>query len=747
MLTQPEFAAWCSRLGLPCEAIEVIQKIRTSPPVRKVQQNKKSVPGTYPSRKMGFTTQFESHTVEFPLIYKLEHDDDALEFYCQPSTFEISYVSASGRLMRHPHTPDYFVIRRKSAGWIEAKDQEMLPALSKAQPNRYRMVDGVWTCPPGKLFAENIGLTYSVHSSVDVRPVFSRNANFMDDYLRNPPAVHKAAKEAILEHLGWTPVTTLADLVSGTSESASRDDIYTLICDRTIHVDWNAHPFAEPEEVRLFASAETAEAFALATSPNPPERGILQIQVGSRLAWDGRFWTVANSGDNLIALSGEGVDFTELSVNKFEELLTAGRISQTRDPITIPEHPEISERLRAAGPKEIRVANKRFKTIQPHLDGRTSRKMSRTKRRWIADYNAAQKQFGNGLIGLYPRTSLQGNRTSRLAQELGSAMMVDIKNNHETLTQKSAYACWSQFNTKREDDGLPAPSFNTYLTAIDNRPRDEQARKREGHRAAYKHEEFVWYLERSTPRHGDRPFEIAHIDHTQLDIELKCLKTGENLKRPWLTVMTDACTRKVLAFYLTFDPPSYRSCMMVMRDCGRRHGRLPQIIVVDGGKEFQSIYFDHLLAYYECTKKIRPAAKARFGSVCERLFGTTTSQFIHNLAGNTQATKNVRTVTKSNDPKALAVWDFAGLFDRLESYMFDTYEILEHPALLQTPREAFAHGMIVGGARLHRRVAFDRGFLISTSPSTRKGHVIIDSQRGVLVNGFRYWSDVFRGRD
>jgi hypothetical protein len=27
----------------------------------------------------------------------------------------------------------------------------------------------------------------------------------------------------------------------------------------------------------------------------------------------------------------------------------------------------------------------------------------------------------------------------------------------------------------------------------------------------------------------------------------------------------------------------HRSCMMVLRECVRRHGRLPQILVVDGG--------------------------------------------------------------------------------------------------------------------------------------------------------------------
>ena len=86
--------------------------------------------------------------------------------------------------------------------------------------------------------------------------------------------------------------------------------------------------------------------------------------------------------------------------------------------------------------------------------------------------------------------------------------------------------------------------------------------------------------------------------------------------------------------------------MMVMRECIRRLGRFPQILVVDGGREFESTYFETLLARYECTKKTRPPAQARFDSTCERLFGAANTQFIHNLRGNTQITRNVRQVTK-----------------------------------------------------------------------------------------------------
>ena len=88
--------------------------------------------------------QFESHTVELPLIHKLEHDADVLEYYSQPSTLEIRYLSADGRLRRHRHTPDCFVIRHDGAGWIEGKCDDVLRKLSTNEPRRYQYTnDGI----------------------------------------------------------------------------------------------------------------------------------------------------------------------------------------------------------------------------------------------------------------------------------------------------------------------------------------------------------------------------------------------------------------------------------------------------------------------------------------------------------------------------------------------------------------------------------------------------------------------------
>lgn len=200
-----------------------------------------------------------------------------------------------------------------------------------------------------------------------------------------------------------------------------------------------------------------------------------------------------------------------------------------------------------------------------------------------------------------------------------------------------------------------------------------------------------------------------------------CSLTGRLLGRPWLTLLMDAFSRRGRAFYLTFDPPSYRSCMMILRECVRRHGRLPQIIVIDGGAEFRSTYFETLLARYECIKKTRPPAKARFGSVCERLFGTTNTQFIHNLRGNTQITRNVRQVTRSVNPKGLAAWTLGDLYDRVSEYLYEVYDSIDHPALGETPRQAFQAGLEAGGLRPQRMIPYDQEFLIATLPTTPKG--------------------------
>jgi hypothetical protein len=78
MLNERDFAARAYRVKLSEPAVSVLAQGRRSDPVRRVG-GLSNVRSRYPSRKMGRATQFESHRVELPAIFKLEHDDSALE--------------------------------------------------------------------------------------------------------------------------------------------------------------------------------------------------------------------------------------------------------------------------------------------------------------------------------------------------------------------------------------------------------------------------------------------------------------------------------------------------------------------------------------------------------------------------------------------------------------------------------------------------------------------------------------------
>ncbi|WP_353054829.1 Mu transposase C-terminal domain-containing protein [Bacillus thuringiensis] len=183
---------------------------------------------------------------------------------------------------------------------------------------------------------------------------------------------------------------------------------------------------------------------------------------------------------------------------------------------------------------------------------------------------------------------------------------------------------------------------------------------------------------------------------------------------------------------------------MTLRECVRKYHRLPGSIVVDGGKEFHSIYFDTFTSMHEINKKERPPAKSRFGNVIERLFGTSNSNFIHNLQGNTKIMKNVRQVTKKVNPVNHAVWTLEALYEALEGWISAVYSDNVHPALEgQTPDEAFNEGIHRTGERKLEFITYDENFIITTLPSTRSGVAKVNSRTGVKVNYINYWNPAF----
>jgi putative transposase len=116
LLSEADFLAWCTRVALTEKARATVAEVRSRNPTRCVGGGRHNVSGRYPSRKMGLTIQFESHRVELPFVYDMEHDPGVLEYYDQPPSIPLAYQAANGRRLSVLHTPDYFVIRRDSVG-------------------------------------------------------------------------------------------------------------------------------------------------------------------------------------------------------------------------------------------------------------------------------------------------------------------------------------------------------------------------------------------------------------------------------------------------------------------------------------------------------------------------------------------------------------------------------------------------------------------------------------------------------
>jgi putative transposase len=742
-----------NRFGLTEEAIALIEQVQTAGPSRSVRSGAGNVHGRYPSKKMGLTIQFESHQVELPAIYELEHDPQVLEFYDQPPPIKLDYLGLDGRRRSHLHTPDFFVIGRDVIGWEECKTEEALLELEKKNPNRYcRTEQGNWRAPAGEEFAAKFGLSYRVRSSRNINWIFQRNIHFLEDYYRaETPFVSEDSRAAVRAVVTNEPGLTLAELLHSIESITSRDDVFTLIADGGLYVDIYKAPLVEPEKVQVFSSKQASIAHGLVINYMPRFESampqVVEVAIGRALSWNGILWNVINVGDGQVSLVDADKNFVELPQTTVETLIQEGKITSSVESETSPTHPVVKQALVEASEEDFARANRRCEIVRllnagaplPENHGLSQR----TLRRWAKAYCHYEEAYGCGYAGLLPRTRQRGYRGSKLPAATQQEMERFIENDYEDLRQKRMFEVWGALLRSCNRKSLIAPSYKTFAKAVKSSDRYKQTLKRRGHRAAYQVQSFYWILDQRTPRHGDRPLEIVHIDHTQLDVECDDSETGESRGRPWLSSMVDAYSRKFLAVCLDFDPPSYRACMTLLRECVRQHHRLPQTIVVDGGAEFQSIYFETLLARYECTKKVRPAAKARFGSICERLFNTTNTQFIHNLRGNTQITKNVRQVTKSVNPKNHRIWSLPDLHARLCEYVYEVYDKLQHSSLGQSPREAFAAGLLRTGNRPHRFIPFDNDFRIATMPSTPKGTAKVTG-RGIKVNKLFYWSSSFR---
>lgn len=530
--------------------------------------------------------------------------------------------------------------------------------------------------------------------------------------------------------------------------SFTADDVYKAIANGLVTYDlWN-EPLSDSARSKVYrdkATMEFARRLEVPVAVQEFERvtdRVASVQPGHSLSYDGRSYTVTLVGMNHVTLANDEGS-TELPISTLQALYAKGQIA-----IEQPENTTLLDSTRVPfstlSPDELTRAVKRGRALDLSADDpATSDIPERTLQRWRSLVRAAGVDPVSRNLALVGNIRKRGNRNRKLPEQVLSLIKriaADVYNKPTSVNVSGAY---KKFLNESHKSGVQPCSYRSFGLELRNHA---SVREREGKRAAYQSAPIVWYLIATDPIHGVRPFEYVHIDYTPLEIFLISGATKKLLGRPWLSLAIDAESRMIVGFYLSFDPPSYRSCMMVLRDIVRRHGRMPSTIVTDNGAEFRSDAFKRVCELYNTTLRYRPAGHPRHGSVMERVFGTTQSQLIHNLEGNTKQLRNVRTVTKSVSPERHAQWTLPALYGALDKYFEQIYGTREHPAHGEPPSLHLQKRLAETGLRLQRLVRLDRTFLIETCPPVdRKGERKVDSQRGVKVSHFWYWTGAFPG--
>ena len=319
--------------------------------------------------------------------------------------------------------------------------------------------------------------------------------------------------------------------------------------------------------------------------------------------------------------------------------------------------------------------------------------------RWLKDYESS----GRDIRSLVPKYVSKGNRQPRLNPEVRKIISKVIEQVYLKPSQASGADVYerviieiNQSNRLREaigQDSLEIPNIAAIYRAIRQLDPYVKAVGRYGKRIASQMYDPV-----QKGQFPLRPLERVEIDHTKLPLFVVDTQTRMPIGTPWLTSAIDKYSGVVLGYYASFEPPSYLSVMQCLLHAispkNYLHSQfksventwdtygLPEVIVVDNGKEFYSTHFEDACLQLGIVIQYSPPKMPWYKSAIERYFGALNSQLLSDAPGKTFS--NFLQMS-DYDPKKNAVISFEALQEILHIFIVDIYNQSSHPEL-KSPR-------------------------------------------------------------
>ena len=698
-------------------------------PVKRVVASRCKPAFRIASRKFGVTLQASS-SVEASYVHRCEHSDDVQLLACRPFSVKVPKVDSRGRLRRDRYTPHYLVLENDGFVAVECKTREALEEDAQKPNPMYAREGAEWVAPAAREVFARLGIEHRIVTREDVNHVWLRNVRYLSGHVGAPPPDGVECAERAVREARSSQLVDLRELDGVTGPA-----LLWLVANRRLYCDLDRERLFDCDEVWLHESEEVAIAHGYLTdtagsddAPDAPgwpfhhDVRPVVLDPGEEVYFSDVHCTVVNrSADGVtvrstLEVEGEHRVFS-LALDHVHKLLRTGELRAAR---SIGE--EAMSRARyeiflSATPVQLEQANRWWRGLVHYAEHKrlphgVSLRTIRDHQKWVREGKAI---YGRGFLGLIrPRGRSVGTVMVPAAQRKLIAEATDeFRGKGDPVDAPPARresSAHGLFAAKCDEAGIDLEdvvSERTFRRHVRVGSAASAEARRRGARAGYQLAAPRLHRGASLPRHGDRAWELAHADHTQLDLKFVSARTGAVLGRPWLSILVDAYTRCVLSFRLSFDPPSREAVFGLLYECAFRRLRLPELIVVDQGSDFLSNDFDRALAYLGVSKLERPAGHARYGSPVERLFGTSNTVVVHEQPGSTEPVQLGRMLSSSHQPERRAAWTLRAFQPVAARWFYDVYPTRIHSSHGVPPGVMWERSLARCGEHVARYIACD----------------------------------------
>ncbi len=730
MLSDRDAESIMATVRMPEAGRALVRNARSHPPARPLQRRMDTVRTRFISRKMDRALLAESRTIELAAIVLNEHREATLEMWPQPFRVDLMLQGANGAY-RSTHTPDLLILEKDSIYVEEWRDEDRLIRLAKQRPLDFvRDADGTWHFVSAEKHFGALGLPHRLRSSAELPKKLVTNIGFLEHHISEdapqPPAdVLQRLRQLFSRHAAIPHLQLVHE------HGFDAGHVFQAVAAGIVFVDLEKQRLDQVESLIIYRNGVAAAMDdCLRSSPRTPTpSSAMRLQEGTELVYEGKRYTVGMVGAETASLISPQHRTSQVPLAHLDALFESEHIEA--------RHVEGTQPTCLGAFADARRLERAWKRMRMLDNPEGASVCRRTLRRWRHKMAGAQTRQTQ-LEALLPENP--GRPGPRMSPEVLAAAERALREHHNTPKAPSASSTFQFFVHLCAQDGLLPMSRTSFYRWL--RDGKESILKREGKKQAYQQAPIPLVFEDDQPVHGTHPHSVVYIDHTCLNQFVKGMNVA-NLGKPWLSVAIDGSNSEPMALYMDFRSPSAASVLMLFRDYVIRQGRLPDTIVLDNGSEFHSAALLMFCELFRINIRWRRRSRPRDSTLVERFFGTTETEVLASLDGNTRALKDPRSVARTHQPDLYIEWTLPALHGAFEHFMFHIYPNRVHPRFGMTPRQVRQRQLHELGDREHVHVRYDAMFRLMTS--VHPGHAIrtIDRQRGVFVSGIYYWHDAF----